>query len=226
MRGLFRALLLVAGIGLADSLNPSTVGPGVYLAIAPAGLRRLLAFTAGVFTAYTVGGVLLLLGPGQLVLDALPHPTRHFKHILSVAGGLVLVAVAVVMWLARHRLANRQPPGLKGGGGAGSTFAAGFMLMVAELPTAFPLFAAAAAILSSGASLAVQIAMLSLFNVLFVAPLIAMAIVLATMPGARGAILQPAADWLAKHWPIVFAALAFLVGVVLAAWGAKGLVHS
>ena len=39
---------LVAGIGFADSLNPTTIAPAVALGIHDDGARRAAAFTAGV----------------------------------------------------------------------------------------------------------------------------------------------------------------------------------
>jgi cytochrome c biogenesis protein CcdA len=223
MRGLLRALLVVAAIGLADSLNPSTVGPAVYFAIGPSPVRRILAFTAGVFTTYMIGGVLLLLGPGQLLLSYLPHPRPHTRHLLAVPAGIALIVVGVAMWLARERLTRRGLPGTHGN--AKSSFAAGVTLMVAELPTAFPLFGAVAVIIGSRGPLPAQIGMLVMFNLLFVAPLLIIAALVAFVPGARRAVLEPVAKWLGRHWPTVFAALAIALGAALAATGLIGLRH-
>jgi hypothetical protein len=64
-----------------------------------------------VFVAYLLGGVLLLLGPGQLLLAALPRPGAHKRHLLEVGGGALLLATALIVWLARRRLAELAPPG-------------------------------------------------------------------------------------------------------------------
>jgi hypothetical protein len=218
-----RAALLVAAIGLADSLNPSTVAPAVYLAIGPSAVRRILAFAAGVFVAYLAGGVLLLLGPGQLLLEALPRPGPHESHLLALGGGVVLIAAGAAIWAARHRLGRRGPPGAHGK--ASSSFVAGVTLMAAELPTAFPLFAAIAVIIGSGVGLPGQIALVVLFSLLFVAPLLGIAAVIALVPDTSRAVLEPAAAWLARHWPTVFALLAAALGVALSAIGAIGLAH-
>jgi cytochrome c biogenesis protein CcdA len=218
---LLRAALLVAAIGFADSLNPSTVGPAVYLAVARSAVRRILEFAAGVFTVSFVGGVLLLLGPGQLLLDALPHPKGDARHFLFLGAGVALIIAAVVMWLARDKLGRRAPPG-SGGKGA-SSFIAGATLMLAELPTAFPYFGAIAVIIGSGVALPVQIAMLLVFNALFVAPMVAIALVVARVPGARTKVLEPAAAWLAAHWPVVFSGIALALGLALATVGVIGL---
>ena len=54
---------IMISIGLADSLNPSTLGPGLYMASVKDGRERLAKFTLGAFTAYFVGGVAIALGP-------------------------------------------------------------------------------------------------------------------------------------------------------------------
>jgi cytochrome c biogenesis protein CcdA len=197
------------------------VVPAVYMTTAPRAVRQVLEFSLGVFTAYLVCGVLLLLGPAKLLLDLLPHPEQHAKHLLELGGGAVLIAVAAGVWLARRRLAALPAPGSSGRKGSG--FVIGVTLMLAEFPTAFPYFGAVALAAGSGASLPVQVLMLVVFNLLFVAPLVAIALVIALVPGVRERVLQPAAGWLTRHWPKVFAGLVLAIGLGLAVGGAVGL---
>jgi cytochrome c biogenesis protein CcdA len=197
------------------------VVPAVYMTTAPRPVRLVLEFSLGVFTTYLVCGVLLLLGPAHWLLDLLPHPSAHDKHLLELGGGALLIAVAAGVWLARHRLASMPAPGSSGRKGSG--FVIGVTLMLAEFPTAFPYFGAIAVAAGSGASLPVQILMLVVFNLLFVAPLVAIALVIALVPGVQDRVLEPAAGWLTRHWPKIFAALALAIGVALAVVGAVGL---
>src|SRR5947209_2925362 len=74
---MFRLLGLVISVGLADSLNPSTIGPALYLATGRQGRRQVVQFTVGVVLVYFIGGALVTLGPGRLLLSLLPHPHRH-----------------------------------------------------------------------------------------------------------------------------------------------------
>lgn len=53
---MLRLLGIVISIGLADSLNPSTVAPALYLSAQPKGRYALVQFTAGVFCVYFFGG--------------------------------------------------------------------------------------------------------------------------------------------------------------------------
>ena len=190
---------------------------------APRPVRQVLEFSLGVFTAYLACGVLLLLGPARWLLDLLPHPSKHQTHLLELGGGVILIAVALGVWLVRERLASVAPPGTSGRKGSG--FVIGITLMLVEFPTAFPYFGAIAIAAGSGESLAVQVLMLVVFSLLFVAPLVTIALAIALVPGVRGRVLEPAAGWLTRHWPKLFAGLALAAGVTLVVVSAIGLAH-
>jgi len=161
--------LLVASIALADSLNPSTILPALYLATTSHGVRKIASFTLGISLTSTAFGIAFVAGPGQLILGALPHPSENAKHLVEVAVGCALIGLAVGLWKGGARLTERIPKGESAG--RRSAFAVGAAIMAVELPTAFPYFAALAAIIGSNAHLAAQIGYVLLFNVLFVLPL-------------------------------------------------------
>jgi len=212
---------LVLSIGVADSVNPSTVAPALYLATRSGAERRILAFTAGVFAVYTGGGIILALGPGQAAIAALPRPDEDTVHEIELGGGVVLLLLAAALWFARARLARRverQPQW-----GQRSSFLVGAAIMAFELPTAFPYFAAIAAIVGSNRSLPVQIGLIVLFNVAFVAPLIAIAAVV-KLAGPRGArVLATLRSQLDRRVPMLVAALVFVLALVVLAIGIVGI---
>src|SRR5690242_12214511 len=82
---------IALSVGRADSLNPSTVGPALYLATTPRRVRRILAFTLGVFGVNLLAGTLLAVGPGRLVPALFPHPRKTVVHALELAAGVVLL---------------------------------------------------------------------------------------------------------------------------------------
>src|SRR5947207_2553068 len=94
--------LLVASIAIADSINPSTLVPGLWLASGSRG-RGLASYTFGVFAAYLLGGVVLVFGPGPAVISALHHVRGPVEHAAQAAGGLVALAAAVAFWRSRRR---------------------------------------------------------------------------------------------------------------------------
>lgn len=216
-------LLVVAGIALVDSLNPTTIGPALVLAAAApgrAGRKRVRDFTIGVFAVFLAGGVLLVLGPGQLLLAALPHPGRTTKHVVQLILGALLLIAATVLWLKRERLARKALPTPDGSRGA---LALGAAIAAAELPTALPYFAAIAAIVDSDAGLPVQLGLLLVFNVLFVAPLLAMMIAMVVAGERAEPLLKRTRERFERHWPALTASLFAAAGVVLIFFGAIGL---
>jgi cytochrome c biogenesis protein CcdA len=214
-------LLLVVSVGLADSVNPSTLAPALVLVAQPRGGRSVALFTLGVFGVSLAGGLVLLLGPGQLILSALPHPDPHTRAVVEVAGGALLVVLGVATWLGRERLAahladSRDNDPHRAGRGA---LALGAGIMAVELPTALPYFAAIAAILASKFSVVTEIFLVVLYNVAFVAPLLALILVRELAGERASARIERAGTWLRRHVPAIIAVLLALVGVVVAIVG-------
>jgi hypothetical protein len=72
---MFRLIGLVISIGIADSLNPSTIAPALFMASGEDARRRVTEFTIAVFAVYFLGGAAIALGPGQLLLSLIRTPT-------------------------------------------------------------------------------------------------------------------------------------------------------
>lgn len=218
--------LLVASIAIADSINPSTLVPALWLAGAREG-RGLTSYTVGVFAVYLVGGLVLVLGPGPALITALHDVGGSIEHGLEAAAGIAALVFAVVIWRS-----GRPMPGEPAGAVAvrraphhspASAFALGAGIMVIELPTAFMYFGAISAVLAGRASTPGQIALLLLYNVLFVAPLIAILLIrrLAGEPGDRW--LAGAGAWLRRAGRVALTGVAGAGGAALLALGLGGL---
>ena len=218
---MLRLLTLVASIALADSLNPSTIGPGLYLASGKNPRSALTQFIAGVFAVNTVGGALIALGPGQAVLALVPHPGPTTVDILEVLAGVVMLIFGIVLWQRRQRLARHNLPSPSAGGK--SSLLLGITIAGVELPTAFPYFAAIAAIVGSGQGPINQLIALGVYNVIFVLPLILMIVTITFAGDESERILGRARDWLQAHWPVLLSGLALLAGVYVTVLGVTGL---
>jgi cytochrome c biogenesis protein CcdA len=166
---MLRATGVVLSIALADSINPSTIGPALFLAGGRDSGRRLLLFTGGVFIVSTGVGEAVLLGPGQALLGR--HVSFHTQQLVETLAGAGLILAAAAFWLLRRRWG--EGTGLRRLVATRTAFFAGAAIMTVELPTAFPYFAALAAVSSSGGTLAGQMMLIVGFNVVFVLPLIA-----------------------------------------------------
>jgi cytochrome c biogenesis protein CcdA len=219
----FGLTLLVGSIGIADSINPSTVAPALYLASRPRAVG-LGVFIAGVFGVYLAGGIVLVLGPGPQLIAALRGIGPQVERLSEAGAGAVLLALAALAWRARNR-----PIG--GGRTLGtptrrSAFLLGAGISAVELPTAFMYFGAVSAILGSQAALPARIALVVAYNALFVLPLVAVLLVRVRAGAQAERRLAAAGSWMRSVAPVALGAIMAVAGVVLAIVGVSGLLAS
>ena len=212
--------LIVGSIALIDSLNPSTIVPATFIAVGHDAIPKLLLFTAGVFAVSFGGGAVLVLGPGNALLAVLSRPSRELTHALELAGGLGLLAFAVVLWLARgHIHTHLARPRTAGH----SSFVLGAAIMAVELPTAAPYFAALVAIVESHKGALVDLGLVAEYNVGFVAPILIL-VVARAVSGERSAVLAAQIRArLVRYVPVLVPGGLAVLGAVLTALGASGL---
>jgi cytochrome c biogenesis protein CcdA len=221
MRRVIRLIGIAISIGIADSLNPSTIGPALFLAGGEHPRAKVSEFTFGVFAVYLIGGAAIALGPGQLLLDLVPHPRREVRHIIEISAGVAMLVAAAVLWRFRESLSKREikTPATEGRSAA----LIGATIMAVELPTAFPYFAAIAAIVGSGFDPLRQLFLLVVFNIAFVLPLIGILATLAFAGDRAVQMLTTSRQWLEKHWPALLATVALLAGIFVVLLGVTGI---
>jgi cytochrome c biogenesis protein CcdA len=217
---MLRLIGLCVSIGLADSLNPTTIAPALYLASGERARRDVTEYTLAVFAVYLAGGALIALGPGQLLLSLIPKPDAEDRHVIELVAGIVMIVAAALLWLNRERLGRRRIPEPEAG--TRSSAILGATITAVELPTAFPYFTAIAAIVGSGLDPVRQLVLLVIFNVCFVLPLLAVVATLWFAGDRAERLLVAARDFLRRHWPVVLAVLALLAGVFVVLLGITG----
>lgn len=219
---MLRLIGIMITIGLADSLNPSTVAPALYIASGPRPIRTLLEFIGGVFVTYLTGGIIIALGPGQLLLGLVPHPDELARQIIEVIAGAVLIGGGLVVWQMRSVLEQRQLPGSSSERRRSAAWL-GATIMLVELPTAFPYFGAIAAVVGSGKNIGSQVILLVLFNVCFVLPLLAIVAVLWLYGDRAGDVLTRVRTFLSRHWPALLAGALVIGGAIVITLGITGI---
>jgi cytochrome c biogenesis protein CcdA len=213
--------LFALTVALLDSVNPSTVAPALYLATSKGAARSVAAFMLGVFAVSLTGGLALTLGPGRLLVSAIPRPGPHMTHLIELFVGVAAVLAALVLWLLRERVAKRLARPRKPGGR--SPFLLGAGIMAVELPTAFPYFAVIAAVSDSARSIPTQVALIVLYNLVFVLPLATIMVVRALTPERGVRVLEDLHGALHHHASILIPVLLLVVGVALLLVGGIGL---
>jgi cytochrome c biogenesis protein CcdA len=210
----------VGALGLADSINPSTVIPALYLATQPHARVHLTGFVIGVGAVSLAGGLIAVLGPGQLLIDLIPRPSHATRHVLELIAAGVLLVAAVVLWRIRHRSIGE--PKAKASPSGRSSLVLGASIMAIELPTALPYFAALAVIIGSGRSIASQLVLLAAYNILFVLPLLVILAMHLVAPQRTERALEPIGTWLRTNAFGALAVLAAIAAVGLLAAGIRG----
>jgi cytochrome c biogenesis protein CcdA len=214
-------IALVVAVAAIDSANPTTVGPALFLATTKNARSSVAQFTVGVFVVSFVGGVVLTFGPGKLLIDALPHPGDTLKHQVEIVLGIAALVVAALLWRFRARLSGRAEHKERQVGRSSLLLGAGIMLV--ELPTALPYFAVILALVESEVSRLAQLLLLLLFNVIFVAPLVAILVVRLLASDNAVARLERLRVTLHARMGVLIPVAVALVGVVLIVVGGVGL---
>ena len=210
--------IAIVAIALPDCINPSLIGGDLLLATGPHPRRRTTVFTLAAWMVTFVFGVVFALGLGDLILAVLPKPGPTVKYALIAAAGLVLVIGGTVIWVRRTTLVS-DDPGEARRAASGSSALFGATIAGVELLTAFPYFAAIAMIVGSGVSNPEKLALLALYCIVYMLPLIAIAVIFAVMGKRAEEILRPVGDWLFLHWPVVAGPLTAVLGVGVLAYG-------
>jgi cytochrome c biogenesis protein CcdA len=212
---------LVLSVAALDALNPSTLVPAVVLALGEHPVRRVSSFTLGVFLVSTGGGLAATFALGSTFLARIAHPSSHTRHLLELALGIALVCIAAVLWAFRHRLRAHlgRPPTARGR----SALLLGAGVMAIELPTAFPYFAAILATLAAVHGAAARALFILLYNVVFVAPLLALAAFVAVTGSRYADRIARASTMIRDRGPTVLPIGLACIGAAFAVIGARGL---
>jgi cytochrome c biogenesis protein CcdA len=142
-------------------------------------------------------------------------------YLIELGAGVAMLAAALLLWRHRGRLTEREQVQFDPGGR--SSWVLGATITAIELPTAFPYFAAIAAVVGGGGGVMRQVFLLVVFNLCFVLPLIGILLTLTFARQSAGRLLGRGRDFLHAHWPKLLAGVGVLAGLFVIFLGATGL---
>jgi cytochrome c biogenesis protein CcdA len=210
-------VIIVFSVAVVDAINPSTIVPAFVLALGERPARRVAGFTAGVFAVSTAGGLAILFAFGRTFVTRLAHPSHNTRNSIELGIGIALILAAAVLWIFREHLSSSlRTPDRRGR----SSLLLGAGIMAVELPTAFPYFAAILAILGAVHGAAGQAALVALYNVIFVAPLIGVAGVVARSGGRHMNQVARISGVVTRFGPIALPIGVAAIGTALVILGA------
>jgi cytochrome c biogenesis protein CcdA len=215
MTSILPAVLALAAL---DAVNPTSIAGAIYLAGAGQ-TARLRMFILAVYCTYLTFGLALTLGPGAALRSALADTSNRFGATVEVAAGALLVGVGVRVW--RQRRTTHGPPVQAAPPATRSGAALGVVATLADLPTAAPLLVATALLAGATSKLSAQAATLGLYNLVYVSPLVAVA--LAGRSGAARGTVNGLGRRSSPSYPPALAALCVATGAIIGCEGVAAL---
>jgi cytochrome c biogenesis protein CcdA len=206
--------------GLADSLNPATIAVAVLLAAGRRPVPRLLLYALGTGVTYFLGGLLLVLGPADLLHSLLHRKPTTAGYVVEVVIGAIGIAAAAWLWTRRAASVERRLP-TEVSPAKALLIGAGITLV--DLPTALMYFAAIALIARADISLASEVGLLVIYNVAYVAPLLIVAALAGLLGKKAGPAIERLRGFVARWGQRLLAALTAGGAAYLLVKGVAGL---
>lgn len=160
------------GIALLDAMNPFSIAAMAFLLATDRPVARGWAFVLGTAAIYLPFGVALLEGWAAFLRDLLPRLPPWMAGGLEAVTGVACLWAALRLW--RRSDANAAAVPHVSSLSVGATLAFAGASTLADLPTAVPYFAAASQIPALADGRLSRYAWLAIYNLVYVAPLLAM----------------------------------------------------
>ncbi len=203
-------LLLVVGVGLADSINP--VPFAIAVLQAARSLRCVVLYVASGFVVTLAAGLIMLAGPGTAVHGLVSRASPTLVHVGQIVGGAVGVVVGIGLFI--HHAHDSDPDAEAKKFEDRSPVALGALIAVLDLPTAFPYLGVIVAVISASIATAQRVGLIVIYNVCYALPLIAVVAVRA-IAGERAKKPLAAVRRAVERWGSrVFGTIAILVGLL------------
>jgi len=217
-------LLILAAIALLDSTSmvPLAVLPLTIALGSPRPFALAGAFVAGIYAAYFVCGIPLLLG-AEVFLDyfgaylkRLWNQPNALELILQIILGVLLILSA---WYLRRPKKTKSDANSAVTASPMAMFSLGATLILVGMPGAVPYLAAIERIVNFDPGWLGGVALLAFYNLVFVLPFLALIGFRFLMPRLAERLFQSLADFCLSMMPRLTALLFFTLGLILIADG-------
>lgn len=164
------AAFALIGLALLDALNPFSIAAMAFLLSTDRPVARGLAFVLGTFVIYVLSGVVLLEGWLVVLQSLLPSLPAWVPGGLEVGAGAAALIAGAYTW---KQSAQGKPSPSPSNLSLVATIAFAVASTLSDLPTAIPYFAAASQLAAAGGT-GIRYAWLLIYNLIYIAPLVAM----------------------------------------------------
>lgn len=212
--------LSIAAIAFVDSLNPSLFIAQFYLLTTPKPIPRLLSYIMGILVVNFAGGIVILAGARAVVsrfVESVPPEALRIGQI-----GLGVAALLFAVWILRQAYSTdgdravRKPRSLS----VVHTFLLGMVVMLNEITTALPYFAAIEQIVQAELSTPQTLIVLAGYNAVFALPLFGFVGLYVALRQRFTTQLGAITAWIERWTPRLLGAFSVAIGVWLLIDGA------
>jgi len=202
----------IVAIAAIDSLNPTATALQIYLLTTPKPVGRSIALISGIFVAYWTVGLLATVGLARLIQWVFLTYSEWISLIQCILG----IALFYVGWTLNsssnaHQPLKNKPNSLQ----PIHTFFLGMSVTLLEAPTALPYIAAIERIAQAKLSFYDLAGVLSIYNVVFVMPLIGLLGIYIAFQDRRTELLKQINQSITQWTPKIMRVLLLVTGSVL-----------
>ena len=202
----------IVAIAAVDSLNPTATALQIYLLTTPKPVGRSIALISGIFVAYWTVGLLATVGLARLIQWVFLTYSEWISLIQCILG----IALLYVGWTLNssskaHQPLKNKPNSLQ----PIHTFFLGMSVTLLEAPTALPYIAAIERIAQARLSFYDLAGVLSIYNLVFVMPLIGLLGIYIAFQERRTELLKRINQSITKWTPKILRVLLLVTGSVL-----------
>lgn len=213
-------LAILIPIALLDSLSivPLCMIPLAIIFASDRPIANTVGLLAGISVVYVAGGLAILAGLDTLMDSIRPAVSRWWSDpntlelIVQLLLGLVMLLFAWRTGKTRVANDNQRPADVVS---PGRMFALGAGLVVGSLPGALPYFGAIDQILRHDLTLAGTMLAILFYNLMFIMPLISLAVMRVAFPAYSERILGRISNVFDKYGSRGFGYVLALLGIVL-----------
>ena len=218
--------LTIIGLGFTDALNPFSIAAMAYLLATDRPYERGLIFILGTLAIYFPGGIALMEGWSAVLKNILPNLPTWLPALSYFIFGMICLAAAFYFYRQGKKSDEQAAPKLSNLS-LTATFVFALGSTISDLPTALPYFAGANIIASVSDGLLPRLIVLTVYNFIYISPLILMLIIrMSAGARAQGYLVKVrnGVDWSFAH--LLPPTIAF-IGIYLLArgvWMAGGMI--
>jgi cytochrome c biogenesis protein CcdA len=221
---MFELLFILSAIALLDSLTllPLAILPLTVALGDKRPWKLALSFVAGVFAAYFLCGIPILVGAEVLLekfgayLNRLWNQPNGLELAVQILIGSLFLWSAWLVWRNKKTKAKIGPTSSPS---PSSLALLGITLVVVGLPGAVPYLAAIERIVHHNPGWTKAIGYLAFYNLMFILPLLGLIVLRAVLGGRAVTFFQAVSTFCMGAMPRVTAVLFFLLGFVMVADG-------